>query len=103
MVCLNLCYILAMKPEEIMMFFRDVSQHAESLLTRYNHYLKHRKTATFKEYQKPIVTVSDYAIFFSGIKLHFYTTCLFFVNLYILDNIFRSFWIKLILALVQDI
>ena len=59
-----------MKPEEITMFFRDVSQHADSLLTRYNQYLEHRKRANFKEYQKPIVTVSDYVIFFFDIELH---------------------------------
>ena len=55
-----MCYSLAMKPEEIRKFFHDVSQHAESLLTRYNHYLEHRKKVTFKEYQKPIVTVSSF-------------------------------------------
>ena len=59
---LNLYYVLAMKPEEIMMFFRDVSQHADSLLTRYNQYLEHRKRATFKEYQKPIVTVCNFLL-----------------------------------------
>ena len=57
-----MCYTLAMKPEEVRMFFRDVSKHADSLLTRYNDYLKHRKRATFKEYQKPIVTVSIYCL-----------------------------------------
>ena len=58
-----------MKPEEIRMFFRYVSQHANSLLTRYNQYLKHRNKVTFKEYQKPIVTVSR---LISALKLYFY-------------------------------
>ena len=55
-----LCYSLAMKPEEIRKFFYDVSQHAGSLLTRYNHYLENRNRVMFKEYQKPIVTVSSF-------------------------------------------
>ena len=63
-----------MKPEEIRMFFRVVSQHANSLLTRYNQYLEHRRSVTFKEYQKPIVTVSR---LFCYIVVFLY--CLFYV------------------------
>ena len=53
------------KSDNIKQFLLNVNKHAGSLLMSYYHYLDYKKSITpTKEFQKPVVIVSEYTIIF---------------------------------------
>ena len=67
-MCLN---PTAMKADDIKQFFLNVNDYADSLLTSYYRYMDYKKTTTLtKEFQKPVVIVSENTVLFfiSGLR-----------------------------------
>ena len=61
-LCLN---PIDTKSDNIKQFFLNVNEHADSLLMSYYRYLDYKKSITpTKEYQKPVVIVSECTIMF---------------------------------------
>ena len=72
-LCLN---PIDTKSDNIKQFFLNVNKHADSLLMSYYHYLDYKKSITpTKEFQKPIVIVSENSIIFLISGLCCYQCC----------------------------